>query len=162
MFTYGPPAWIEWRGRRYFRQRGGHYADSGSGLLHRHVWIAEYGDIPAGHDIHHIDEDKTNNEPSNLTPLTKGGHSALTQRSLATRGEHPFQQETPAERSEWASKRAAKKWAEAEPKQWACTVCGGSFASRATRALYCSEPCRADARRQRHAQPPSPGLRPDR
>ena len=37
--------------------------------------------IPEGIEIHHIDGDKTNNEPSNLALVTSGGHRRLHARS---------------------------------------------------------------------------------
>ena len=49
------------------RQDGGAY-------LHHAVWIAERGPIPAGNDIHHIDEDRANCLGSNLEALTIAEH----------------------------------------------------------------------------------------
>lgn len=43
--------------------------------LHRYKWEKEIGIIPDGYDIHHLDEDKSNNELSNLECLDKGEHT---------------------------------------------------------------------------------------
>lgn len=42
--------------------------------LHRQTFIDNYGPIPEGHDIHHIDEDTLNNHPSNLEAIEKSKH----------------------------------------------------------------------------------------
>ncbi len=47
------------------------------GLMHRYVWEKEKGKIPTGYDIHHIDEDKANNNISNLECLPKSEHTRL-------------------------------------------------------------------------------------
>lgn len=43
-------------------------------VICEHLGITE---IPSGHSVHHIDTDKTNNDPSNLLLLTKSAHSKL-------------------------------------------------------------------------------------
>ena len=44
-------------------------------LMHRFVWKSERGDIPPGHDIHHIDENKLNNDISNLEMMSLSDHA---------------------------------------------------------------------------------------
>lgn len=46
-------------------------------LMHRYVWEKEKGKIPAGWDIHHKDENKSNNHISNLECLPKSEHTRL-------------------------------------------------------------------------------------
>ena len=46
-------------------------------LLHRLIYEECYGSIPKGYTIHHIDGDKTNNNPGNLMLLTKSNHHKL-------------------------------------------------------------------------------------
>jgi hypothetical protein len=41
---------------------------------HRWVWINHFGEIPEGMHIHHIDEDKSNNEIENLKLMTPSEH----------------------------------------------------------------------------------------
>ena len=45
--------------------------------LHRYVWEKEVGKIPDGYDIHHIDNNKQNNNISNLECLPKSEHTRL-------------------------------------------------------------------------------------
>jgi predicted DNA-binding protein YlxM (UPF0122 family) len=45
-------------------------------LIHRYIWEKEKGKIPKGWDIHHIDEDRTNNIISNFECLPKSEHTS--------------------------------------------------------------------------------------
>jgi hypothetical protein len=66
-------------GQSYTMRNTGYYgATSGDRhLLHRAVWEHHNGTIPEGWDIHHRDEDKTNNDISNLECLPKAEHTRL-------------------------------------------------------------------------------------
>lgn len=55
--------------------KSGHY--TGDFRIHRAVYEYYCGNIPEGCDIHHIDRDKANNNPSNLQCLTKAEHRKL-------------------------------------------------------------------------------------
>lgn len=75
---------VEWGGATWHRYGSGYYERSEkiegrkrSYALHREVYRAEHGSIPAGMDVHHVDEDKTNNEPANLVALTRSEHRKL-------------------------------------------------------------------------------------
>ena len=46
-------------------------------LLHRLIYEEVYGSIPKGYAIHHIDGDKTKNNPGNLMLLSKSNHHKL-------------------------------------------------------------------------------------
>jgi hypothetical protein len=43
--------------------------------LHRYVWEQNNGSIPSGFDIHHIDNNKQNNDIKNLECLSKSEHT---------------------------------------------------------------------------------------
>jgi HNH endonuclease len=60
----------------YYRCTVGRNAGEGK-MLHQEVWRSVNGAIPAGYDIHHRDEDKGNNDPSNLECLPKAEHTRL-------------------------------------------------------------------------------------
>lgn len=46
-------------------------------LMHRYVWEKEHGAIPFGWDIHHKNEQKTDNRIENLECLPKSEHTRL-------------------------------------------------------------------------------------
>lgn len=48
---------------KYFQHKGKR--------LHRAVWEYHHGEVPDGYHVHHIDEDRSNNDPANLL-LVKG------------------------------------------------------------------------------------------
>ena len=49
-------------------------------LLHRLIYEEVYGSIPKGYSIHHLDMDKTNNNPGNLVALSKSNHHSIHNR----------------------------------------------------------------------------------
>ena len=69
--------YVEFEGRKYTIGDKGYYARTTDGTikLHMDVWVYYNGEIPKGYDIHHIDEDKLNNNISNLELLTHSEHS---------------------------------------------------------------------------------------
>lgn len=70
---------IVFKGRKYTMRNTGYYGatEGDRGLLHRHMWEAVNGPIPAGYDIHHKDENKTNNVLENFECLPKAEHTRL-------------------------------------------------------------------------------------
>lgn len=82
------------RGVRYYLTNG-YYSRTDGARLHRRVWEAANGPIPAGHLIHHINGIKTDNRIENLELMEWGAHSALENRSrvhkkMAWRGDCRF------------------------------------------------------------------------
>lgn len=45
--------------------------------LHRYIWEKHRGEIPPGHDIHHIDNNRLNNNLNNLEIYTKSEHTRM-------------------------------------------------------------------------------------
>lgn len=64
-------------GKKFSRRSNGYYALTYDNriFMHRYVWEKCNGLIPDGFDIHHIDEDKSNNQISNLECLPKSDHA---------------------------------------------------------------------------------------
>src|SRR5438067_6461268 len=58
----------EFNGSRYYLC--GKYFQRKGVRLHIAVWTYHHGDVPDGWHIHHIDEDRSNNDPTNLECLT--------------------------------------------------------------------------------------------
>lgn len=48
--------------------------------LHREVYKSVFGYIPKGHVIHHIDGNRSNNDPRNLRCMTASDHVLLHKR----------------------------------------------------------------------------------
>jgi hypothetical protein len=64
-------------GKKFTLRNTGYYALTTDDrcLIHRYVWEKEKGKIPNGYDIHHLDEDRTNNVVENLECLPKPEHT---------------------------------------------------------------------------------------
>lgn len=64
-------------GRKFTLRDTGYYSLTTNKrcLMHRYVWEKERHKIPAGYDIHHIDENKGNNNIENLECLPKAEHT---------------------------------------------------------------------------------------
>ena len=72
MITQYGPAYKRKDG--YYQISSGEYQGK---LLHRLIYEDEFGSIPEGFCIHHIDNDKENNTPNNLMLLSKSNHHHL-------------------------------------------------------------------------------------
>jgi len=70
-------------GRRYFRKKTGHYRSSNPHYqyLHRVVWQMCCGCIPAEHDIHHVDGNRSNNTLLNLQMLSHSEHASQSNKN---------------------------------------------------------------------------------
>ena len=91
--------------------------------LHRYVWETENGKpIPRGYDIHHIDEDKGNDNIENLLLITNVQHRYLHEATISE-----------------------------EPTEYTCTFCGKKFMSKGRYAnganTFCSNSCKSAYRR---------------
>lgn len=72
---------VEFAGLKYTINSKGYYRCTVGRIrtrfLHQEVWKAINGPIPDGFDVHHRDDDKTNNDISNLACLPKAEHTRL-------------------------------------------------------------------------------------
>ena len=79
---------VDFNGIRYYRYPGSkshgkrcYYTCSnenkkkGYSTLHRDMWIAEYGAIPEGYDVHHKDGNSLNNTLENFELVTRKEHA---------------------------------------------------------------------------------------
>ena len=127
---------IVWGGRRWWLN-GGYYCNRRGQLLHRAVYASFHGPIPEGIEIHHIDENKTNNAIDNLEALTRSEH--LKRHRPRGWTALPLDQRAIRVRELWATK---------EPHRTRCGQCGNFFETTGTRAKFCSGNCRAAHRRR--------------
>ena len=81
--------------------------------MHRYVWEFYNGPIPKGYDIHHKDEDKANNDISNLEMIKAGKHQSM--HSQKWHDEHPGE----GRKNFAKAVEAAKDWLKSkEGKEW--------------------------------------------
>ena len=67
-------------GKAYQRKDGYYQISSGihqGKLLHRLIYEENFGSIPEGFHVHHLDKDKSNLDPSNMILLSKSNHHKL-------------------------------------------------------------------------------------
>lgn len=126
------PAYFDWNGRRWYRnRRDGYYRDRKGELLHRAVWSAEHGPIPDGYEVHHKDHVRSHNQLANLRLLTQAEH----RRYHAT--EHASDEFLEQQQPKVVGARTRKMWAEREPRDVVCAWCGITFQSTGMRARFC-------------------------
>jgi hypothetical protein len=79
---------IIFRGERYAIQKTYKYyrGTSSHKLLHRAIWEAKHGPIPAGTDIHHINGIKTDNNIKNLIAIKHDQHTLINAADNGKRG----------------------------------------------------------------------------
>lgn len=140
--------------RKYFA-RAGH-------RLHRDVWEFHNGPIPAGWQVHHRDEDTSNNDISNLECLSFRKHREKHLADYVRRGKSDKQlahlarinalakawHRTPEGR-EWHRQNALTSMRHPDaPKPYSksrhekkCVWCGGEFVCRSIKKLTCSSAC---------------------
>lgn len=74
-----PKPYLVFNGAKYTLRNHGYYGKTSGdrALMHRDMWEYHHGQIPAGWDVHHTDEDKQNNVIGNLECLPKAEHTRL-------------------------------------------------------------------------------------
>ena len=153
----------EFEGRRYYLC-GKYFQDSnaeGEKRLHRVVWLAYCGAIQEGHHVHHIDGDRSNNQPENLLCIPgyehNRSHGYERHDEIAEMG-RLYQSRTKS----WHGSEAGKQWHKEQYERTVaalrathsanCSCCGKQFdASSSVKngdVKYCSKACKAHARRQ--------------
>jgi len=64
----------EFNGKTYYLYPGAKYYTKSNKRLHRVVWEFSNGKVPKGYHIHHIDNDRSNNDISNLQMICGKKH----------------------------------------------------------------------------------------
>ncbi len=154
---------VEWGGvtwhlyRNYYERTVKSDGKKWTEVLHRESYRAHNGAIPEGHDIHHIDGNPRNNEPSNLLAVTRSDHLKLHADQAILAGEAARKIErnrvfvlacaecgTSIERRRRTASPMCKKCSSlrAEGRRKTptiCACCGSAFESR--NGNYCSQRC---------------------
>lgn len=155
------PKVVYFNGVRYCLDdvQGYYRSNSEEQYLHRAVYKAAFGEIPDGMQVHHKDGNKLNNHPSNYELLTLPEHMALHMAAPARRdwARANFIANAHPAAKKWHGSDAGLRWhsehgkatAESRPVEvMTCAHCGARYeAKRFGVMLYCSNKCRAAARR---------------
>jgi hypothetical protein len=109
--------------------------------LHREIWRSQFGDIPSGYHIDHIDGDWNNNDISNLQCMSPGEH----------RAKHADQMSDPAIVE--AAREGARRGREAQLAiRKKCERCGGEYRSACPTSKFCGDQCYRDSVNQRNRE----------
>ncbi len=142
----------------------GYYLNSNTRTrLHRAVWEYHNGEIPDGYEIHHIDRDKSNNEPGNLAMLTREQHHKIhvdeMTDDLRERLRKNLDETARPKASEWHGSNSGREWHKIHYERmkeklykrrvFTCANCGKEFETvdHGTNK-FCSGACRAAYRRK--------------
>lgn len=70
---------LYFNGKKYTLRNHGYYSctNGNRNLMHRDVWEFYNGDIPVGYDVHHKNQDKSDNRIKNLELLKKDEHARM-------------------------------------------------------------------------------------
>ena len=126
-------------------------------MLHRMVYIHHYGEIKNGYSIHHIDENKMNNEIENLVCMKNSEHrkfhgSLLTEKQKEKMRINLLENVVPKS-VEWHSSEEGIKWHKEhyeemkdklhQTAEYICKWCGKKYiAQKANKNMFCSQNCR--------------------
>jgi hypothetical protein len=130
--------------------------------LHVYIWRKYNGDVPKGYHVHHKDENKDNNDISNLelksafAHLSDHGyeHSAASRQNMlekaipAAAKWHKSDKSAPFHK-ELYEKHTRDIWM--QPVTKICDICGKEYTvnhASAYKSKYCSNKCKAAARRR--------------
>lgn len=164
------PRTILYAGERFRIQTTGRYYQSGrkgspERLLHRRIWIDNFGAIPEGFVVHHKDGDWTNNRIENLELVDRSSHATQHMRERMSDPEYrsvAYQALASARIAAsawhgspdgiaWHSEHGKRTWEGREPSRVACSVCGKEYDTFfPTRSRFCSKACEQKAWYQRH------------
>lgn len=152
---------VVYNGVRFWFEKDWRYAKGHVGdqlkYLHRYVWECNYGEIPKGFEIHHIDGDKRNNDIKNLIMIPKKEHRSLHGKTVSERKKQHLDNIRDLTK-DWHSSEEGRKWHKEHyekmktklhvPHDFICEICGKAFTTTKTNARFCSNKCRATWRRK--------------
>lgn len=128
----------EFMGARYYLC--GYYYQRKGKRLHRAVWEYFNGEIPEGYHVHHIDENRANNDIENLSLMPGiehiNNHAKTEKRrengrkAIRVAIEIAPEWHHSDEGKAWHSEHAKETWAKHGEHEEICTGCGKTFMSR--------------------------------
>lgn len=150
----------QWADRMYFTPG---YMDRKRGFkrLHQEIWQATHGLIPVGHEIHHVDGDPLNNDPSNLDCVPSAQHVDIHRERISDERMEQLRDAMDHARKyasvwhgsdagrAWHAEHGRATWKNREPVEYTCEQCGRKHKTLAARGQgrFCSNKCKAAYRR---------------
>jgi hypothetical protein len=143
----------------YQDKKTGYWISTSCPKIRAHVWVWKYhnGDIKKGLHIHHKDEDKSNNDISNLEEITVKEHVAkhVTEERSAAKLLHiasirPLTKKWHSSDAgiEWHRKHGLKTWEDRQPFNIECKQCGKKADTKIYHQDFCSNACKSSWRRK--------------
>ena len=128
---------------------------------HVYVWISHNGEVPKGYHVHHKDENKANNDISNLELLSTEEHLSLHGLERAEQSRENIIKNVIPKAAEWHRSKAAKQMHKDHysnntkdiwlaPVTLKCEFCGKEYQTvhaKRSHSRFCSNKCKAAARR---------------
>jgi len=139
-------------GVTFCQNHSGHFSTNFP--IHRAVYLYYRGDIPANHDIHHIDHNKANNVVENLQCLTPAEHKHVHNSEIKPReftceicGKKFFSSRLDWQNVRYCSKRCnSRAFKQNHMEIRTCAYCGKEFSSPAVNPTrFCSASCQNNA-----------------
>lgn len=125
--------------------------------MHVVVWEAFNGKVPKGQHIHHLDENKSNNDISNLTLLSRSEHAkkhwTKERNEWGRKQVRKMQQLAKAwhgteEGIEWHKEHGIDCWVKRKVVILKCEACGKEFTTKQYWQKFCSNNCKSAFRRK--------------
>lgn len=128
--------------------------------LHRQTWFDNFGEIPAGYDVHHVDNNHENNDISNLELISRSDHAKMHMRERVLNNPDKFKElaavgrpltkewHASSEGIEWHKKHAAEtNFGKYDYGTYNCECCSNEFNKKTIFAKFCSNKCKSKYRR---------------
>lgn len=130
--------------------------------LHVYVWQKYNGPVPEGYHVHHIDENKDNNDISNLELLKAHDHLSHHSKDKGDWARENLNKNARPKAVEWHKSEKAKDFHKAHyeevskeiwlaPVTKICEICGKEYTTThaaAEKSRFCSNNCKATFRRR--------------
>lgn len=130
--------------------------------MHVYVWEFYNGPVPEGYHVHHIDEDKSNNDISNLKLMLGSAHVSMHGKEMA---ENHYDEminnlniNARPKANEWHRSENGREWHKMHYEtmkerlyrtmHFSCENCGKQFSSTQVNSRFCSNNCKSAWRRK--------------
>lgn len=141
----------------------GYYFQHKGKRLHRAVWEYHNGAIPKGYHVHHKDENRCNNDISNLTLMQGSAHLSdhMSKEERKEKSREDIKKAIEAapawhhseEGKEWHSQHSKEAWKNRNIQTYTCSFCGKEFQTKHIYGVnsnhFCHPNCKAAFRRRR-------------